>query len=196
MFLDPSSVAEIMETLGTEHGHIVVSNQERYGVMRNVWHALDSAFSDDETFVLVAEDDVLVSDDLIEFMSWARDEYRDDVDVLGVVATQRWFNPRRLHNARTRADFAAPVWGTWQEKWWEVLRDGWPQKKLRGEEMGWDWWVRNKLMIQLGWKFVVPDYARCQHIGVLGAHMTEALFRDALCPSYRDHFDSGEWRRA
>ena len=64
----------------------VIVNPQRYGVLGNPWNALDTGFREDE-IVILAEEDMIVSPDVLEYFTWAQ-RYRYDPKVLGVTTYQ------------------------------------------------------------------------------------------------------------
>lgn len=159
-------------------------NEHRLGVLSNPWRALATAF-EEASFVVLAEDDVQVSSDVLEYMAWARDEFRDDPEVLAVcaydthleseghefglgdVTKQRWFSPL--------------VWGTWEDRWISRLRDTWDHDY---SQMGWDWNVRNGVMGQ-ELVCVFPRRSRSTHIGQFGGtHLPPNQFAETQAGTF------------
>jgi len=177
--------------VATSYGLEPVVNRVRRGVLSNIWYTADDLFNDGADFVIFAEDDVLVSDDIVEMMEFGAANYRDDPNVLGVCSTQRWVKPtpEQEWTMRLRNHFAAPSWGTWADRWYDLLRDDWDHDYTHN---GWDWQV-GRMVLDDGYRFAVPDFCRCQHIGMVGTHMNAATFQSALCPSWQEHHEPGEW---
>jgi hypothetical protein len=160
-------------------------NQEKLGVLRNPWQALTDAFSfDDADFAVLAEEDITVSPDALEFFAWCQ-RYRDDPLVLAVSLHQRDAQPGGLAGVTTaRWDYDGAhmwVWGTWRDRWENLLRDDWDfsyEENGGGElQRGWDWRLRNKWCLGQGMRVIAPCMSRAQHIGKYGgAHATPAQF--------------------
>lgn len=189
--VEPGS-REVLEVLDRWREHLnldVRVNGRKLGVRMNPFQVIDDAFEDDAAFVVYGEDDVLVADDILEFYEWAAG--RDPGGALGVIATQRWipYSPGQENHAMQLPYFAATGWGTWIDRWYDVLRPGWE----RGDSRGWDWWIVDHLLGP--WDFVLPVYARSQHIGLEGGtHMTPGEYENHLCPSFQEHFPKKKWR--
>lgn len=159
-------------------------NEERAGVLANPWLALDKGFDWDD-FVILAEEDLIVSPDTLEYFTWAQ-RYRDDPSVLGVTTHQHHERPGGLAGAGP-ADWSADggwhfwVWGTWKDRWDRLLRDDWDftYRENGGgpSQRGWDWRIRNKLVIGQGMTMIAPSLSRSQHIGRYGgSHCSPADF--------------------
>lgn len=179
-----------------EHGGIVTVNPHRYGVLGNPWAALETGFSfsdDDSEFCVLAEEDLVVSPDVLEFFTWCQ-RYQVDPQVLGVSTYQHHEQPGDLPGVRV-ADWSRDdqwhfwVWGTWRDRWRALLCDDWDftYRENGGgpSQAGWDWRIRNLLILGQGYKMIVPSMARSQHIGKFGgAHCTADQFDALLSPSF------------
>ena len=156
----------------------VVVNPKRYGGPRNAWMALERGFAKGD-FVIHAEDDVVVSVDVLAFFEFGQ-RYCDDQGVFSLNAFQdRDDGCGRLHRDGV---FTQPSpWGTWRDRWTD-LRDQWD---FDYSHRGWDWHIRNKLLA--GREVVKPCLSRCQHIGRLGGtHCTPAMFKGLLAPNFTE----------
>lgn len=153
----------------------VVRNEQRRGVLGNPWRAFEDGFAFGR-FVILAEDDLIVSPDVLEYFTWAQ-RYRDDPSVLGVTTYQHHEQPGGLAAAGP-ADWSRDdqwhfwVWGTWFDRWDTLLRDSWDLSYTENgggpSQRGWDWGFRNRLIIGEGMKMIAPSLSRSQHIGRLG----------------------------
>lgn len=191
--VEPGSraVLEVLENWRHRLDLDVRVNERRLGVRMNPFQAIDDAFEADASFVVYGEDDVIVADDILEMYEWAA--RKNPADALGVIATQRWipYSAGQENDVTLLPYFAATGWGTWIDRWYDVLRPGWE----RGDSRGWDWWIVDHLLGR--WNFLMPVYARSQHIGLEGGtHMTAREFDEHLCPSFRPHFPKRRWRLA
>jgi hypothetical protein len=162
-------------------------NRQRRGVLANPWQALESAFAlpVGSDFVILAEEDLVVSPDVLEYFTWAQ-RYRDDPSVLGVTTHQHEERPGGLPGAAP-ADWSDPgrwhfwVWGTWRDRWERLLRDSWDTTYEENgggpSQRGWDWKFRNLLVTGKGMRMIAPSLSRSQHIGRHGgSHCSPADF--------------------
>ena len=115
----------------------------RLGCLRNTRQAMRLAFASGAEFAILAEEDLLVSTDVLEYFTWARDTYGGQEKVTTVCAhslrTERggpadvvrssWFNPL--------------VWGTWKDRWEDFIDPAWGP--FDGNSESWD----NNLRMQV-----------------------------------------------
>jgi hypothetical protein len=139
-------------------------NESHQGVQRNPFNAINCGFthgSAPDDFVILAEDDFIVSTDILEWFAWARQEFYDDPRVLCVSATQ--------HESHGGLDqslfvpwFPGWVWGTWRDRWENLIAPDWT---FNYEHNGWDWRLTNYWCGEKGMVCVSPALSRSQHIG-------------------------------
>ena len=145
--------------------------------------AIEAGFAPGPDFVILAEDDILVSTDVIEYFTWA-------VDPTGttrgpaVTTYQHASSPRppgKPADWSRDSHFTCWVWGTWRDRWETLLRDSWDTSYAENGggplQRGWDWGFRNRLIIGGGMAMIAPSLARSQHIGRYGGtHCSPADF--------------------
>lgn len=162
-----------------EHDNILISiNPQRYGVLHHPWVGFDNLFRTYD-FVVRAEDDLLVSTDILEYFTWASLEYRDDSSVGAVTGyTNEEGEPDGVHRL---VDFSPLVWGTWGDRWESFMRDTWDHDYSTftgalGINSGWDWNLKTRLFPEMKLTSVFPTSSRVQNIGVFGTHATVENF--------------------
>lgn len=175
----------------------VVLHECRAGVLVNPWIALSSAFADRD-FAVLAEEDLIVSADTLEYFGWASERFEDDGEVLGVCA----------HSGAESADLAAVhladgfspwVWGTWWDRWGATLSPTWDKDYSSGGagDSGWDWNINKRIMPRNGYKMVMPEVTRSQNIGQYGgAHALPADFAGTQVASFRENVPPQQYRLA
>jgi hypothetical protein len=174
LFLEPSAEASQMREIFAPYGEVRLNDEVR-GINTNNWSAINAVFDEDPTLdaVVLAEDDVVVSDDVMAYFEWALAEYVNDQQVMTVgafealpccsglsddlVVRHRWFWPW--------------VWGVWRDRWAERLRGSWA---FDPTIQGWDDRVW-RLMDAAGMVSIVPAGSRADHIGTSGVHMVPEL---------------------
>lgn len=183
-YLEPSEVEEAMTSIALNlNTTIDVSvNPERLGVLTNPWSALNSAFQRGADFVVLAEDDVVVSQDILEYFSWAAIEYQTGHNVLAVTAFSQ-LGEGKANQVILSDNFNPLIWGTWRNRWDEFLKDTWDKDystgKPDGSEAGWDWNI-NRIIANNNLKVVKPLHSRSDHIGeLLGTHMTPDFYPES-----------------
>lgn len=137
----------------------VVRNSTRLGCLLNTRRAMQYALGQSE-FGVLAEEDIEVSDDILEYFAWAAERYEKDTTVLAVCA-------HSLTSSGGAGDvtlapwFTPLVWGTWRSRW-PQLDAVW--KPVQGYPEGWDYNIRmlTGRMVQC----VYPAQSRSQHFGM------------------------------
>lgn len=165
---------------------------EPLGCLRNTRQAIEMALTlSEEGFGVVAEEDLEVSDDIFEYLIWARDAYRDDPDVLTVCAHARG-SSLSDQDAVTRAPWFCPlVWGTWSGKWDGYLKPAWGPATGTNNSESWD--VNLQQFMQREQRHTVfPVRSRTVHRGaastLLGSVLGEALYAGSVSNCYQPHY--------
>jgi hypothetical protein len=173
----------------------VVVADSHLGCLRNTRRAMRLAFAAGAEFAVLAEEDVLVSDDVLEYFSWARDAYAGEEQVTAVCA----------HSLRTEAGgpadvvrtswFNPIVWGTWKDRWEDFIDPGWGASD--GNHQSWD----NNLRFQIadaGRHTIYPVYSRSLHIGqastLTPGLLAEYFYKGALSSSFAAHREPCDYR--
>lgn len=161
-------------------------NPERYGVLINPWTCFNDMFNLGASFVVLAEDDIVVSSDIMEYFKWASVEFAEDEDVLGVCAFTQECGPE--NEVRKVQSFSPLIWGTWRDRWETILRDRWDKDYSTGPgngvEAGWDWEI-NRILKEKDMNFIFPRASRSNHIGQYnGTHMTPDLYHTSRSASF------------
>jgi hypothetical protein len=155
----------------------VVLNPARLGVLDNPYVHLDALFRAGHDFVVRAEDDLLVTDDVLELFTHVATTYAHE----GSVATAHAFSeepagPGADELVRTDA-FCPWVWGTWRDRWLDLVGPTWDRDYSTyngspGFETGWDWNLNTRVFPAHGLGAVAPRVSRVQNIGEVGEHGT------------------------
>lgn len=170
------------------------------GMHRALGEAIDREFDDRRVeYVICGEEDVIVSSDILAYMSWAQLWYDDNV--LCICAHNRggtgWDGldaPREDGDAdqekvRLLPYFNPWVWCVGRDQWKAKLRPVWDWDCDSGGELdsGYDWAIQR--LAQVGpWRNLVPDAARSQTIGELGGWAsTPEIFPLQQSRSFREH---------
>ncbi len=180
-FIEPSDVSEEVTNaaLSLNTDVTAVVNETKQGVLVNPWNAFENAFSAGADFVVLAEDDVIVSQDTLEFFEWTSIEYQTNYNVLTVCSFSDVGASKDNQLAR-RIKFSPLVWGVWRDRWYNILRDTWDKDystgKPDGSEAGWDWNI-NRILIANNYSVISPLNSRSDHIGLdNGTHTTPESF--------------------
>jgi len=158
----PAMVDLIRQQRPPSPGAVLV-NPEQLGNDQNMKAALTAGFATGADFVIAAEDDVIVSTDLLEYMAWARDTYAADKSVLAVTAF-RFEEPGPLDAVlRTPWFFGGACWGMWRDRW-DEMEPGWPPSWY-----GYDLYLWT-LAKETGRVCIQPAATRCRNIGEHGTN--------------------------
>lgn len=191
--VDPS--AELAEQLSLiqefsshfENAVTVTVNSQREGVLRNPYLALRHCFQKSD-FVVLTEEDFVVSTDALEYFNFLSDEYREDSCIATVSARGGdGSNDPSLYEVTEGSKFN--VWGTWADRWKSVLEPTWDMNYSTyngspGVESGWDWNFSTRVFPSLGLKSVHPLASKSDHIGYHGEHSTPVNFASTQASNF------------
>lgn len=178
------------------------------GMHRAIAEATTRAFREfDADFMILSEEDLQVSSDVIRYFQWAADRFAGDDRVLAVCSHspggQGWDDgPCDDEGAdqeavRLRPYFQAWCWGTWRDRWKGELEHRWDRDCDSGGPMdsGWDWHLATRILPATGMLCVIPDASRCQNIGELeGWAATPQSHARAQSASFREVRDNPVYR--
>lgn len=182
------------------------------GMHRAIGEAANWVLSRDPAidFLVFGEEDIVVSSDVLEYMSWARGKFADNEQVLCVCAHsaggQGWDPKRPIEDGsadqatvRLSPSFNAWCWGTWRDRWERILEPDWDwecSKGPRPDQMGYDWGIYHAVQRE-GYLCMVPDASRSQNIGREGGWAANpADFPLTQAPSFREERPVGAYRLA
>lgn len=195
--VDPSPRSDAIVNLFTQFAHDmglskyqIVVNDRKKGVLHHPWVVFDHLFSNGFDFVVRVEDDLLVSDDFLEYMEWSRTEFRDEKDIAAVVGYISDVNGG-TNEVIIRPKFSPWNWGIWKDRWETYIRDTWDHDYSTfngrpGLQSGWDWNLDTRVLPSLGKSCVYPAHSRVQNIGQMGTHAIPQNFPQST--SFREVF--------
>jgi glycosyltransferase involved in cell wall biosynthesis len=151
-------------------------------------------------FLVFSEEDITVSDDVLSFMTWGRQEGAGRA--LAVCAHNALGNGWQRACAADDADadqetarlipsFSPWCWGTWRDVFEEVLEPQWDydcNTGTRGFDSGYDWQLQR--LTERHGAVLVPDASRSQNIGREGGiYADPGDFEWTQARSFREHRD-------
>lgn len=155
-------------------------------VLDDAWDVADRF---DEDFVLLLEEDFVVSPDALDLTVWMRERYRASKEIIatGLFNRGTYFKGIEKQVARD-GNFVGQGWGTWRDRW-DYIRPQWHDRKFEdrgptptpgmGYYLGWD--VNFDQNIMQGRLQVRPLLSRVLHIGEEdGQHTTPNLYPKTL----------------
>lgn len=147
---------------------------ENLGVLKHPYIVMDRLFQMYD-FVLRTEDDLEVSDDILEYFNWTSGAFQGMADVKSIHA----FSPddaARPSVVRVKNEFNPWVFGTWKDDWAD-LKANWDldystYNGTPGVESGFDWHFTSRVYPANSWYGVFPEKSRVLNIGAYGVHGT------------------------
>lgn len=196
--LEPSRVQAEMLVIAHSGGFPVRLNTRHFGVLRHPWEIMECSFADGADFCVIAEDDVLVSTDVLEYFAWVAKRFVNErVLTAGSAIFYETVAEHDLNRVVVHNWFTPMCWGTWSDRWRSVLRDTWDYTYSSGTpeqpQSGWDWNLNLRVIPGGGWQVVSPVASRSTHIGRYGVHNTEADFSASQSATFLQHRDPGEF---
>lgn len=198
----------VLNAFAGRHPHVFVEEDDgTLGPWRVNAAGFVHAFSDPSvSFAMIAEEDILPADDVLELMTWAATEFADDKEVLVVNAHSRcgqgWDGPEVKDDPdadpcalRLAPYFNQWGWGTWRDRFENVLLPDWDFDGTSGtaSQSGHDWNIHLRTM--RGHLAVTPDASRTQHIGDKEAWAAnEWTLSWSKAASFREHRDPVKFR--
>lgn len=158
-------------------------NREVQGVLHHPWMAFEGLFTFGRyDFVVRAEDDLVVSNDILEFFTWAAHHYRGDDQVATVHAYSITEGP--INSVRKSEAFSPWLWGTWRNRWQDLIGPTWDHdystfNGTPGFQSGWDWNLNTRIFPEMDLRSVVPLCSRADNIGMHGIHGTPENFEQS-----------------
>lgn len=225
----PHQLREVAVALGRSHRHDdmmdVITEAERSfgkrihvipdssraerspGMHRALGEAIDTAFGQlDAKWVLLGEEDVIVSDDALPYVAWAQKQAAENTLCICLhnKGGTGWDGLTEMRQdgdadqaAVRRLGYFNP-WGwciSWQQ-WVTVARPVWDWDCDSGgeHESGYDWQM-SRLASQGPWHCLVPDAARSQTIGEeLGVYSNPDIFPLQQAKSFAVHREDVAYR--
>jgi len=155
-------------------------NENVEGVLHHPWLCFEGLFGMGRyDFVVRAEDDLVVSNDILEFFSWSAHTYRDDAEVATVHAYTATDGP--INSVRRSEAFSPWLWGTWRDRWAGLIGPTWDHDYSTfngspGFQSGWDWNLNTRIFPEYNLRSIVPVVSRANNIGLHGVHGTPENF--------------------
>lgn len=168
------------------------------GPHRAIAEAANTILAEDPgtRFVIFGEEDIQVSDDVLQFLLWGRQEAAGRA--IAVCAHNPLGNGWQpayddsgaaQDTARFGRSFSPWVWGTWRKTWERVIEPDWDYDCAKGprpDQHGYDWQMQR--ITEREGDVLCPDAARSQNIGRDGGVFAHpGKFAETQAASFREH---------
>lgn len=174
-------------------------NNAVLGCLNNTREAFTQAFRHGARLAVMAEEDLVVSADVLEYLSWAAQEYEQDTAVAAVCAHVR-LSESRDDGIVTRAPWFNPlVCGTWRDRWEGLIEPSWrPWAEGMEGNQAWDNNLRQVLRAA-GKVSIFPARSRVTHIGetstIYGSQIiSEFMFKESISGCFSPDHQPGAFR--
>lgn len=171
----------------TEITGSIKMNNRVMGCATNTWFSFDNLFKEYD-FVILAEDDILVSKDILEYFMLLEEKYKYSQEVAIISANTKWHTNNPSLIVREQA-FNGLIWGTWKDKWETYFKNTWDfnySSGLGSGPSGWDWNITLRILPLNNLFSIHPHVSRSQHIGIDGLHCTPEIFDLTQSPSFNE----------
>lgn len=178
-------VAEFAAWAGTAFpGAVVLPNPTVFGIVKNTMQAFDVAFHLGATLGVMAEEDLVVSADIVDYLAWAAHTYQEDQQVAAVCSHVKSSESRDPAAAVRVPWFNPLVCGTWKDRWEKVWKPGWRNwEEGVPDNTAWDNNLRNVLG-SAAKVSIFPTVSRVLHIGELsttyGPALSDFMYKDSV----------------
>ena len=155
----------------------IIGQSPKLGVLKHPYVVMDALFADKYDFVVRTEDDLVVSDGILDYFDYAIGAFQDAHDVKTVHAyTSRETGSE--HGLYATQNFNPWIFGTWAKDWPD-LRDNWDldystYNGVPGHQAGFDWNYNTRVYPSNEWYGIYPEVSRVKNIGEWGVHGTPA----------------------
>jgi hypothetical protein len=165
-----------------------------HGPHTAVGEAIERAFSRPACqFAVVSDEDIVVSDDTLDYFAWARAQDTDMAcahNNLGQAWSPDWDDTGADQAAvRILPEFTGWCWGVTRHAWDRVIAPEWDWDESSGEkstERGYDWQC-HRLAVREQLRVAIPDASRAQNIGQHGGvYAVPSRFAATLAASFRE----------
>jgi hypothetical protein len=182
----------------------------RIGPWKAIGDAITTVYQDEGVgFSIYGDEDTLVSDDFLELISWGRQEFENNKQVLILLGHSKcgggWDGPDVKDDPSADPSliqlipyFSPWGWATWRDRWEETVHPTWDwdaSTNTKGYDGGFDWNLAVRVIPNGNFLAAVPDASRTEHIGKEeGYFANEETYRWGLSQNFTQHRDPVEFR--
>ena len=140
-----------VEAVAAEFPHPVFVQATNQGSEMHPWHVLHKVFDEDKVdYCVLAQDDVEVTTDVLDYFRYCDEQYRERKQVLlaSTGGASRCGDISRYYEVYlggSQGIFSSTIWATWPDRWTEHLKTYWWESQ-RPRTMGVDIWIDHRLI--------------------------------------------------
>ncbi len=139
--------ASVQEVAGTFTSNVIVQDRNR-GSEMHPWYVFNRAFDEDAVdYCVMAQDDVEVATDVLDYFRYCDEQFRDRPQVLlaGSGGGSRDADLATYYRVDVGQWMSSTIWATWPDRWRDHLKTYWWESN-RPRTMGVDIWICNRLI--------------------------------------------------
>lgn len=158
---------------------IIITHPKNLGVLKHPLEIMDYLFEEfGYEFIVRAEDDLVVSDGVLEYFEIAKHSFNSVMSIATVHAHSE-DEEGELNKVYKEIRFNPWLFGTWKHKW-DILRNNWDQDystydTVPGNRSGFDWNFNLRVYPRYVLYGLYPEVSRVKNIGAYGVHGTPEL---------------------
>lgn len=160
-------VIEVLKSVEDIH-KIFIINEKKLGCDNNTYKCLELGFNFTD-FLIIFEDDIIPSRDCLQYFEWAKEEYKNDPDVLNIGTFTDDIHGvagmKNMYETKKYEKFTSQGWGTWINRWENIIKPNWEDMEKEGYPDWFTWDVRMDRKIRGNRVEVRPILGRTNNIG-------------------------------
>jgi hypothetical protein len=185
--LNQQSIIDIINNFDNYRGSTssILINKTVIGNGFNTWESFEYLFEKYD-FVILAEDDIVVSKDIIEYFDVTETMFREDSEV-AIISANTKLPVEDPSKVIRQQGFNGLIWGTWKKYWVKYFRENWDKDYSSDtQQCGWDWHLNLRIMPSNGLKNINPMASRSNHIGINGIHCDKTIFDETQSTLFKE----------
>ena len=173
-----------LHAIAAEFTPNVITQDRNRGSEMHAWFVFNKSFDEDGVdYCVLAQDDVEVTTDVLDYFRYCDEQFRDHQDVLLASSggASREHDLSMYYQVDLARTFSSTIWATWPDRWTQWLKDYW-WGSARPRTMGADIWIDHRVMPLNHLRATVARWGRGKPFG-LGTHITDEALLAAHQPN-------------
>lgn len=155
--------------------------EKNLGVLEHPYAAFTKYFNKGADFIVRAEDDLIVSDDILHYFMANQQTFKSDYSIASIHGCTFEQESLGSEYVSKSSRFNPLVFGTWRDRWDAYIGPTWDRDYSTyngtvGNQAGWDWNLNTRVLPKLGKSVLLPHTSRVDNIGVYGTHALPSNF--------------------